>query len=572
MKKISLTFLGVLLSITQIGYSQDNVLRCKEEKTSQIPYWVGVTEPTSWTTSHNYYDSDNNTYVVITSSTENEITKLSEMTEYVYDESKKLKNQTVFYWREDWGNWLKSTKFEYEYADDKVAKVVKWTFDQDIPKMDGFTEYVFDVDGQLIKETSYVYSEETDNSSIDESIIYSNFVTFDKPITGEVMTMDYSTMELYMSSKFQITYDEDFNPILKIVQVKNYEKRSDFIDDNKEEWIYSNGKNTEHVTYNMDYETMTFRANKKEVNHYDESTGELMASDLYTYDMPDTEFQWNKSGVYERKYSNIYNSDNTPKDITLTAVENKVNTVKISWMAPTNTSGTIGYKIIRDGVVVSKDAITATEYVDQSITNGKHTYMVQSIYDGEESNVSSIEIINVLDPTCLPPTELKVTLVEYNEPMMEYNVTLEWAAPISENTVLGYNVYRDEVRMNSSMVKKLTYKDQVYEEEKYKYQVSAIYETGESPLSEAIDVVIKQSNINDVNDEKISIYPNPAKTRIYFSVEVSQGIIYDMCGRAVKYITQNSDFVDVSNLKRGIYTIVLKSQDNNKQIDKIIIK
>lgn len=56
MKKISLTFLGVLLSITQIGYSQDNVLRCKEEKTSQIPYWVGVTEPTSWTTSHNYYD------------------------------------------------------------------------------------------------------------------------------------------------------------------------------------------------------------------------------------------------------------------------------------------------------------------------------------------------------------------------------------------------------------------------------------------------------------------------------------------------------------------------------------
>lgn len=572
MKKISLTFLGVLLSIAQIGYSQDNVLRCKEEKTSQIPYWTGGTAPTSWTTSHNYYDSDNNIYIVTTSSTENDITTLSEMTEYTYNDSKLLKSQTIFYWRGDLGNWLKSTKFEYEYIDNKVARVVKWTFDKDIPKMNGFKEYVFDNEGQLIKETSYVYSEETDNSSIDESIIYSNFVTFDKPITGEVMTMDYSTMELYMSSKFQITYDEDFNPILKIVQVKNYADKADFIDDSKEEWIYSDCKNTEHVTYNVDYETMSFKADKKEVHHYDESTGELVGSDLYTYDMPDTEFKWNKSGIYERKYSNAYNSNNTPQDLTLTTVDNEVNAVKVSWIAPTNTSGTIGYKIIRDGVVVSKEAIAVTEYVDKSVANGEHAYMVQSIYNDEESNVSSIKTINVLDPTCLPPTELKVTLIEYKEAMMEYNVTLEWAAPISENAVLGYHVYRDEARMNSSMIKKLTYKDQVYEEGTYKYQVSAIYETGESPLSEAIDVTIKQSNVNNVNEQKILIYPNPATTSIYFSAEVSQGIIYDMCGRVVKYIPQNSNFVDVSELKQGIYTIVLKSQDNNKQIDKIIIK
>jgi len=59
-----------------------------------------------------------------------------------------------------------------------------------------------------------------------------------------------------------------------------------------------------------------------------------------------------------------------------------------------------------------------------------------------------------------------------------------------ELTLLGYNVYRNNIKINSDYLKDLVYIDNVPESGVYSYHITAVYEEGESDASESLDAVI----------------------------------------------------------------------------------
>lgn len=82
-----------------------------------------------------------------------------------------------------------------------------------------------------------------------------------------------------------------------------------------------------------------------------------------------------------------------------------------------------------------------------------------------------------------PPANLEATV-------NGSDVTLTWDVP-SKRTLLGYNVYRDNVKVNTTPVNTTTYADQSVSAGNHVYQVSAVYSEGESPKTDYVEVFIQ---------------------------------------------------------------------------------
>jgi len=70
---------------------------------------------------------------------------------------------------------------------------------------------------------------------------------------------------------------------------------------------------------------------------------------------------------------------------------------------------------------------------------------------------------------------------------------------------VGYNVYRNDEMINSTIVTSNSYTDAKLEDGTYTYQVSAIYDKGESGLSNSVTISVGETSIDD-NNSKIKVY------------------------------------------------------------------
>lgn len=74
----------------------------------------------------------------------------------------------------------------------------------------------------------------------------------------------------------------------------------------------------------------------------------------------------------------------------------------------------------------------------------------------------------------------------------------------------------------------------------------------------------------DSSNKTISLYPNPAKSIVNFSEEVSNIRITDISGRTVKQIPVSTKSVNVENLKNGTYIITATTKTGNTITKKLI--
>ena len=73
-------------------------------------------------------------------------------------------------------------------------------------------------------------------------------------------------------------------------------------------------------------------------------------------------------------------------------------------------------------------------------------------------------------------------------------------------------------------------------------------------------VDVQALSLTDAEIQKIALYPNPVRERLFFEPhnhQIDQIIIYDLRGVIVKQAEVGADFVDLSGLKSGIYYIKL---------------
>ena len=139
-------------------------------------------------------------------------------------------------------------------------------------------------------------------------------------------------------------------------------------------------------------------------------------------------------------------------------------------------------------------------------------------------------------------------------------VRLDWDTPEAGSTgnLLGYNVYRDDVKINEELITICTFEDiQTEEETTYAYSVEAVYDDGCASQCDPIEFttggwggVLENESMN------INVYPNPAESLVNVTAEGLKNVeLIDMMGRI---ITRNESSetmmaIDLSGLTSGIY-------------------
>lgn len=137
---------------------------------------------------------------------------------------------------------------------------------------------------------------------------------------------------------------------------------------------------------------------------------------------------------------------------------------------------------------------------------------------------------------------------------------LTWDAPEtgSTGTLMGYNVYRDNAKINDALVEETEFVDSdVVPYETYTYHVEAVYSDGCTSACDPIEVTVDQgTGVVENSNVQVKVFPNPAEGFVNVTAEGLQNItLIDMMGRIVKEqsASQSATVVDLSNLPTGLY-------------------
>ena len=141
--------------------------------------------------------------------------------------------------------------------------------------------------------------------------------------------------------------------------------------------------------------------------------------------------------------------------------------------------------------------------------------------------------------------------------------------------LLGYNIYRDGVLIANTT--ETTYIDtdealELYNE--YCYNVTAVYEDCESPMTEVACVVL--TNVPVIDNGAVSIYPNPSNSlvNIELSNDISNIVVYNYLGQVVleKVITKDKTIVvNVANYEAGAYLVKFVSRTGESFSRKFVV-
>ncbi len=161
------------------------------------------------------------------------------------------------------------------------------------------------------------------------------------------------------------------------------------------------------------------------------------------------------------------------------------------------------------------------------------------------------KFIGVLMPALPPPTNVHAAV-------NGHSVTLTWTPPVYDFptfTLEGYNIYRNGMKLNSSIITGTTYSDQSVPSGHYTYCVKAKYNIGESAgVCDTVDVAV---GIREIESSPVFVYPNPAGDylNIRSTLPVVEITLLSFTGQQVYHVENPSLQIDISGLKAGIYTM-----------------
>jgi hypothetical protein len=196
------------------------------------------------------------------------------------------------------------------------------------------------------------------------------------------------------------------------------------------------------------------------------------------------------NGMYQYQVTAIYDSGESEPTNTveviievlyeptnLTYEVQNGNDVALTWDAPAMRA-LLGYKIYKDDTLITET--TEMNYLDEDLENGIYQYHVTAIYDsGESEPTNTVEVsIEVL----YAPTNLTYEIQNEND------VALSWDAP-AMRALLGYRIYKDALLITETT--ETTYLDEDLANGMYQYQVTAIYDSGESEPTNTVEVIIE---------------------------------------------------------------------------------
>jgi hypothetical protein len=169
-------------------------------------------------------------------------------------------------------------------------------------------------------------------------------------------------------------------------------------------------------------------------------------------------------------------------------------------------------------------------------------------------------------------------------------VHLSWNAPVNPDpaiTLVGYNMYRDGCKLNTSGIEGLAFTDTAVSPGQYLYTVKAVYDAGES-FGDSVVVNVFQVGVDDFrgrnDDFRFAIFPNPviSSTTFIYELKVSCMVkleIFDCFGRIVAepvnaFQGKEKQEIqwDASGWPAGVYCCFLKAGSRSTKGKMVIIK
>jgi len=128
--------------------------------------------------------------------------------------------------------------------------------------------------------------------------------------------------------------------------------------------------------------------------------------------------------------------------------------------------------------------------------------------------------------------------------------------------LLGYNVYRDDVKINTSLVLTKEYDDLDLLTGQYEYYVTAVWDEVESDPSNTIIVDIP-TGVNEINMAGVMIYPNPVVNllNIKADAEIINVELMNLMGQRIiiQKVNELTYQINIADLQSGIYIVKIQT-------------
>lgn len=123
-----------------------------------------------------------------------------------------------------------------------------------------------------------------------------------------------------------------------------------------------------------------------------------------------------------------------------------------------------------------------------------------------------------------------------------------------ELSLIGYNVYCNRVKLNETPVEEMSYIDIITTDEAHSYYVTAVYDKGESPISNI--VTVSTSGITDVVASAVKVIGERGAIRV-LNAEGSDVAVYTVDGRLVAKHQKVGNDVSIDVLGNSIYAVIV---------------
>lgn len=137
--------------------------------------------------------------------------------------------------------------------------------------------------------------------------------------------------------------------------------------------------------------------------------------------------------------------------------------------------------------------------------------------------------------------------------------------------LLGFNLYRDDAKLNAEPLTLFSYADTAVPAGSYEYCVSAVYQEGEVK-GESILIDVNNVGVEALKASSLRLYPNPASEQVYVEGEYAAVEILSLSGRMQACYEDGRAEIPLAGLAAGAYMMRFTLLDGTVQVCKLIVE